>query len=61
MNVLKEHTDVKNTATIPLVVIFATVVDLVIDFTVMATCVKVSNYWRILSNILLSIFCYVIS
>lgn len=43
MNVLKDHTDVKNTATIPMVAIFATVLDLVIDFIVMATHAKVSN------------------
>ena len=43
MNVLKEETDVKNTVTIPLAVILVTVLDLVTDFTVMATHAKVSK------------------
>ena len=43
MNVLTVVMNVKNTATIPLEVIPATVLDLVIDFTVMVTLVKVSK------------------
>ena len=41
MNVLKELINVMNTATTLLAVILATVLDLVIDFTVMALPVKV--------------------
>ena len=43
MNVLKVVMNVMNTVTIPLVVILATVLDLVIDFTVMELLVKVSH------------------
>ena len=41
MNVMKKPMNVKNTATIQSVVTTATVLDLVIDFTVMAPLVKV--------------------
>ena len=44
MNVLKEVMNVMNTVTIPLAVILATVLDLVIDFTVMAQPAKVCSY-----------------
>ena len=43
MNVLMAVTNVMNTVTTPLAAILATVVDLVIDFTVMVTHVKVSK------------------
>ena len=43
MNVLKVVMNVMNTVTIPLVVILATVLDLVIDFVAMELPVKVSN------------------
>ena len=41
MNALKVAMNVMNTATIPLAVIIATVLDLVIDFTVMVLLVEV--------------------
>ena len=43
MNVLKAVMNVMNTVTTPLAVILATVLDLVIDFTVMVPPVKVSH------------------
>ena len=43
MSVLKEPMNVKNIAIMQLVVTIATVLDLAIDFTVMATLVKVST------------------
>ena len=42
MNVLKALMNVMNTVTTPLAVILATVLDLVIDFTMMALPVRVS-------------------
>ena len=43
MNVLKKVMNAMNTVTTPLAAILATVVDLVINFTVMVECVKVSK------------------
>ena len=43
MSVLKEPMNVKNIAIMQLVVTIATVLELAIDFTVMATLVKVST------------------